>query len=106
MRSVTANLTSNGVYTDWLHLQGLEIIDIIIPATGGLSGVVSLEKSFDSGVTTYVQEWYRVSASPRVDPIESWFEAGSITGCLVRLGIINATDYYSAGSAAVMLIAY
>ncbi len=101
MSLVMSNISSGGVYTEWLNINPFGAVDVIIPSAGALSGIVRLQMSYDAGSTIFTAERYIISAI-RVDPVERWTEWGSVDGCQMRLGIINA-EYYSAGSAIVQL---
>ncbi len=101
MATIVSNITSGGVYTEWLNINPFGTVDIVIPSAGALSGIVRLQMSYDAGANIFTAERYIISAV-RVDPVERWVEWGSVDGCQMRLGVLPA-EYYSTGSAVVQL---
>ena len=99
MSFATSNITSNGVYTEWLSVPAYSRIGVIITSAGALSGTISLQQTLDGGSNIYfVDSWAMSGLSNDLldisDPVIEW--------CQMRLGIVNATEHTS-GSAVVRL---
>ena len=101
MPFITSNLSSAGIYTEWLAVNPFGIAQVVIPSIGGLSGVVRLQMTLDGGSNVLDVEYYTISAI-RTFPGEVWWDNGSLNGCQMRLGIVSASDY-TAGSSVVQL---
>ena len=99
MSFATSNITSNGIFTEWLSVPAYSRIGVVIASSGALSGTISLQQTFDSGSTVYFVNSWTVSAgsNDRLDISDPMVE-----GCQMRLGIVAST-HYTSGSAIVRL---
>ena len=100
MAFVTSNISSNGIFTEWLNAPPFTYVSVLIASSGSLSGVMTLDLTYDGGTTVYHSETWTITATD--NDYHGLSVSPNPLPCQLRLGIVNATDH-TAGSAVVVL---